>query len=476
METFVPSHFEAEGTVNTVKGTVSYQVISEDYVMYDEAGNPEASIFSYSYFRTDTEEKNRPIMFAFNGGPGSACVWIHTGVFGPLKMKYEDAVHPPVNPPYEMEENKHWILDTTDLVLIDPVGTGYGRLLQPEKAGKYYNTVGDASSIADFIENWLRKYDRRNSSVYLCGESYGTVRAPLVMQELMSGPTGAVGKMRGIPVKGILFMGTTLEIGVKKPLPVSREPMDLYTQACVAWYHAPEGKKSRREHAEEAWQFGITEYMTALYLKNSMTQEQKTALAEKLSYFTNIDPEYYLEHDFRISLEEFACEVGRKQGFDVGLYDGRYTMPHRRHNMSETLMDPVVDDPAMGAYTPSMTGAMETILKKKLNISFDREYRSIQFRDVNMAWQYVYRVEPRDCLELGYRRNPEFRLFMAAGAYDLVTTPGYARALVNQLDMPQEHVVLREYESGHMPYLGEESLAVLTEDIRRFISDVQKVE
>lgn len=469
MQNWTPAHFEAQGCVNTINGPVSYRAVSEDYVMYDETGVPEATVFSYSYFRTDTEEKNRPVLFAFNGGPGSACVWIHTGVFGPFKMKYEDAVHPPVNPPYEMEENRYWILDAVDIVLIDPVGTGYARLLQPGKKEKYYHVLGDAAAIAAFIEDWLRRYDRRNSPVYLCGESYGTLRAPILAQELMCGPTGAAGKMRGIAVKGILFLGTTLEIFAKHPLPVRTEPMDLYSEAAVAWYHFPEGKKSLHEHLEDAWKFGTTEYLTSLYLKNSLTKAQKQKLAETLSYFTNIDADYYLENNFRISPEEFSCELGKKYGFDVGLYDGRYTMPHRKHDMSVTLMDPVIDDPAMGTYTPSMTGAMESILKNELGITFDRDYRSIQFLEANAAWKYEFRVEPRACVELAARRNPEFKLFMAAGLYDLATTPGYARALENQIDMPIERIVRKEYNSGHMPYLGEESLQALTEDMRAFI-------
>ncbi|MDO5422545.1 MAG: hypothetical protein Q4F41_02320 [Eubacteriales bacterium] len=465
MENWTPAHFEAKGTIQTQNGPVSYLAISEDHVFYDETGAPEATIFSYSYFRADAPQADRPVLFVYNGGPGSSCVWMHTGMMGPWRMKYEDAVHPPVNPPYEMKENDDWLLDTCDIVMVDPVGTGYARLLKPEKAERYYGPGNDAWAIAEFIEAWLRKYDRRNSPIYLAGESYGTIRTPLLVQELMCGPTGAAGKMRGIPVKGVLLLGTVLDIGAT-PLPVPREPMDLYTEAAVAWYHKPEGKKPLRGHLEDAWKFGTGKYLTSLYLKNSLSAQERQELAETLTYFTDVDAAYFKEHDYRITLDEFSHQVGKSRGFDVGLYDGRYTMPHTERT---ELLDPVIDDPAMGAYTPSMTAAMETILKKKLNIVLDREYKAIAFKEVNMHWKFEYLVPPRTCLERAARRNPDFRIFLGAGLYDLVTSPGYARALKNQLDVAPEQIVHHEYESGHMPYLGEESFHRLVGDIRAFI-------
>lgn len=463
-ELFRPARFETEGSVKTEHGAVSYRVISEDYVIKDEKGEPEASVFSFSYLRTDAGDPSRPVAFFYNGGPGSACVWLHAGFLGPWRMKYADAVHPPVTPPYEMEENPNWLGEVCDIVLIDPVGCGYSRLLQPEKAEKYYHAGRDAACIADFIEDWLRKYGRRNSPVYLGGESYGTIRTPLVMEELMGGPLSFTGKMRGISVKGIFLLGTVLDIQAA-PLPAPKEPMDLYTMAATAWHHAPEGKGTLREHLEAAWDFGSGEYLRSLFLKNGLSAEERERTAERLTYFTGIDAAYYRSHDLRISLAEFAERIG-KGVYDVGAYDTRYTMPHLGLGMPPK--DPVIDDPAMGAYTPSMTGAMESILKGKLGITFDRAYRAIEFSGINGLWKYEYRAEPKACIELAARRNPDFHVFMAAGLYDLVTTPGYARALENHLDVPKGCVIRREYESGHMAYLGEESQRALVSDMRAF--------
>lgn len=465
---FTPAHFESTGSACVHGENIPFKVISEDMIFEDETGNAEASIFSFSYFRTDAEDPARPVAFFWNGGPGSSCVWLHTGMMSAWKMKYEDAVHPPVNPPFEMEDNPYWLLDVCDIVMIDPVGTGYSRLLNMEKTGDYYNALHDAKAIADFIERWLLKYHRRNSPIYLGGESYGTIRTPLVVEELMGGPMSLTGKMRGISVSGIFLLGTTFDIMAQRPLPLPREPMDLYTEAAIAWYHHPEGKKSLREHIDDAWNFGITEYMTDLFRLNALSAEEKQALAQKLSYFTDIDAEYFPEHDFRISLEAFRQNVGRKEGFDVGTYDGRYTMAHCES--AGHHLDPVTDDPAMGAYTPSMTAAMNEILKQKLNITFDREYRAIQFIEINRYWNYEYRVEPRECVEKAARRNPGFRIFLGAGLYDMATTPGWARALVSQLHVQKEQLTYHEYESGHMAYLGEKTLRQLTGDMRSFIT------
>ena len=511
--------FTHEGSAGVRGKKLTYRLEGKEFPIYGEDGGKEASLFSWTYLRTDTgteEAAERPVIFGFNGGPGSSSIWIHMGFMGPLKMKYADAVHPPVLPPYEMEENTCWLLDTADIVLIDPVGTGYGRLLRKDRAGEYFNISQDARLAADLIEAWLREHGRRNSPVYLLGESYGTLRAPMLVGELMGGPTTQTGRMRAIAVAGIIFMGTVRDFEIssmEKP-----DPTEVYTMAAVnRWWMeqkahgigkepaqedeahgigrepadeseahdsgkepAHEGEvrgsaahagREQKEYLDEVWRFADGEYRRLLPAVGTLPPKERRALAEKLSGYTGLSSaqwEASLSEGKSVSLAAFAQKLLEEDGLDIGIYDARYSM---RKTRIGSFADVVADDPAMGAYTPSMTGAFESIYLPAMGVKPGQDYVGIDFSFVNAGWSYecAFGRGPLDCLKLAARRNPGMRIFLAAGLYDLCTQPGFAKEFAARGDIPAEQIVYREYASGHMPYLGEESLRLLTEDIREFL-------
>ncbi len=462
MTDFESKSFRSEGTTHTLRGNLHWESISEDTLLYDEEGNADASLFSFSYFLKDAQE-NRPVLFAWNGGPGSSSLWLHTGMLGAKKMKYEDVLNPRTVPPFEMEDNPYWLLDVCDIVLIDPIGTGYSRLLNNAHRERYYTAREDAKTVAEFIFQWLRKYKRLDSPVYIMGESYGTIRASLVAQELTGGPLSADHKLRGICLKGAILMGSSINVGTS-PLPVSEDPMNLFTEAAVHWYHQPQPKKELREAMEENWKFATEDYLIALYKNHTLSSEERQKLAEKLEEMTGIRASYYLTHDFRVSLDDYAKDIDSTRGFDVGAYDGRYRLAH----VNDGAL-PVTDDPAMGMYQPSMINAINGEVARTLNIDIDREYQTIAFGDVLFQWKYDYMTTPIQCLELAARRNSDFKLMLAAGLYDMTTSSGYARALKAQLNIPESQLIHREYESGHMAYMGDDNLKAICDDIRNLI-------
>lgn len=186
--TFSESRYQTHHEM-VIHGTrISFDAIAEDYVITNSQDEPEATMFSYTYLRTDAPEGiDRPVMFVWDGGPGGSCSQQHLNFFGPWRLSCDLTGMPQMRPPYALEDNPHCLLDVCDIVLIDPVGTGYARLLDETQASKYYSVNGDARAMADFIQTWLTYYDRWNSKLLLCGSSYGTIRCVRVAEELAGG-------------------------------------------------------------------------------------------------------------------------------------------------------------------------------------------------------------------------------------------------------------------------------------------------
>jgi carboxypeptidase C (cathepsin A) len=452
----------------TLRGeTVRYRAIAEETAVEDDMGKPLASLFTYTYLRTGAGNcVKRPVIFAFNGGPGSSSAWLHLGLFGPRRVSLSDDVNPEVLPPYELEDNPHCLLDTCDLVMIDPVNTGYARLYQEGAQSQFYGVRQDAGVLALFIESWLNRYDRQMSPRFVAGESYGTIRACMLLRELMGGPMTENHRLLAIPVNGVILLGSALTLQVLGAAPaVYPEVLKLMAQAAVHHYHHPDGKPGVADFAEEAWHFAGGDYLQALFAGEALDAEKRRKLCGKLEYFTGVSAEWFDGHNLKVDDVSFRSLVLREIGLDVGSYDGRYTMTH-----TELLpvCDPVGDDPAMGKYTPAFSGAMNTVIRSELGITLDREYRAIDFA-VNGKWDYSSPVSPAEALTAAMRRNEKMRVFFVSGLYDLVTHPGEVRYLTAHLNLPKDKVTVREYESGHMPYIGKESAEKLEADLRAFI-------
>lgn len=455
----------------TINGTdIRYTSISQDWIMTDDDGKDEVSFFTYSYLRTDLKDKARPVLFAFNGGPGASCSQLHLGILGPTRIDFPapQEQRPGKNP--ALIPNDASPLDVCDIVMIDPPGTGYARLLNNAAAEKYLSVEGDAAACALLIEAWLVRYDRFHSPVYIMGESYGTIRAPEVAANLMGGPT--YGNLRDIavPVAGTITIGNagwdTHNILTGEPDLPDESVLGLPAYAATHWYHhlSKDGGLNR-SFVEEAYEFSAKEYLPALYMGQMLGAEKYRQIARRLSYFTGIDENVLLGHGLRIPAKMFESLCCAGEGKAVGLYDSRYTMPL---SADAGMLDPVADDAAMGTYMPAFTTLMNSEKREELGIPAGTRYDQINFA-VNGRFTYEATRTPVECLAQAMRRDPGFRVFVGSGYYDLCTLFTYIRAIINKGKLDADRITVKNYEAGHLLYMGEENALAFGRDIREFI-------
>ena len=449
---------------------VAYRATLQETILKDSKGQPAASLFSFSYVAKENT-KDRPVVFVFNGGPGSSSIWLHMGMLGPRRIAFPDPVRPPTVPPFKLEDNPFSLLDVADLVFIDPIGTGYSRLLPGGKAEDFYGVTQDARATAEFIQTWLTANGRWNSPKYLMGESYGTVRASVLANTLVGGPFSPTAALGGATLNGVIILGPSFDVG--------RSGGDvayltsLPTMAATAWAHGRISADGRTAEsvAEEARRFAADVYLEALYAGEDLPPAERRKVAEGLAALSGLPAQAWLDADLRISLSEFGRMLLKDQGLQIGAYDGRYTLP-----LAASGGDPVADDPAMGQYTPGFITVLNDYVRIELKAPAPTTYQPIAFGDVNARWNWGAgpgAPQPKNYAEdlaTAMRRNPSLRVFIGSGYYDLVTTFGAAEYVARRSGLARERVTMRTYASGHMPYMGDESARILASDIRSFIA------
>lgn len=454
--------YESGGTVE-IRGTqVEYSVISEETLLDGKDATAAASMFSYTYLRRGVDHpERRPVLFVYNGGPGSSSHLLHVGFFSTERAKLTAGKPVPSVPPYEVEPNPHCMLDVCDIVLIDPVETGFGRLLVPEAAEEFFGVEQDAAAMALLIEHWLDRYDRWQSPLYLCGESYGTMRSAVLANTL----TGGVAPRRftGISVNGIIMMGSTFHLD-DEPMYVEPSVLNLMSYAAAHRYHHRIDAPLDR-FVEEAYQFSVTDYAHALLLGDDLPLAEREAVIQRLSFFTGIDGEYFRRHGLRLETRAFLSQVICDRGLECGGYDSRITLP------LSSLIGPrdSFDDPSLISSTPMYTSLFHSHFIKKLGIDLQRAYIATNVES-NIRWNWHCERTPLQCLTASMRRNPSLRVLFATGLYDLCTCAGYARYVIAQAGLPRDRIVRREYEGGHMIYTNDAAATALEQDIREFIA------
>lgn len=456
----------------TFGGTrLRYNAVVQEHFITDAAGNRAASIFTTSYIRTDGPKGGaRPVIFAFNGGPGSASLWLHMGFLGPQRVDFDDAVKPNTTPPFRATANADSPLDVADIVLIDPPGTGFSRVLPDGKPEQFYGVDQDARATIEVMHQWIRAHGRWNAPKYLVSESYGTVRAAVVAKLAAGGPM-ETGGMDGLTLNGIILLGQAMDMSSGSGGGDHAVVTALPTLAATACYFGKVAEGCTAEdQAEAARRFINARYLTALYAGSALAAGEREAVAERLSQLLGLPAPAILGNDLRISPGAFARMLLSGEKRQIGLYDARFTLP-----LAPNGNDPVADDPAMGQYVPGFVAAWNDYAREHLNVALDMTYEPIAFRSVNARWDYGYgpgvpvlRNFATD-LAVAMRRNPQLRLLVGTGYYDLVTTLGAAEYTVRHAGIPLEAVTFREYESGHMPYLGDASRRKLAADVRAFV-------
>jgi carboxypeptidase C (cathepsin A) len=460
---------ELTGEFNGAK--VNYRAVAGETYIRDEKGTSIASVFTIAYLKLEVENVSvRPITFVFNGGPGSSSQWLHMGAFGPKRIAVPSEPKGAGAPPYSIIDNDLSILEVSDLVFIDPVGTGYSRALGDKEAKNFWGVLEDARCVADFIETWITDNLRWNSPKYLIGESYGTTRA-CVLADILSS--------RYIALSGIVLIAAVLDYQNSRPrlsdgsiLPYASF---LPTYAAIAWYH---GKVSREGKTLEGFlnevrTFARTDYAQALIANSHrLSSEERSFLVSRLAAFTGLDESYIARSKLRIPVERFFKELLREDNRVIGRLDGRYTGVE-----AESAGETAESDPTFDAIGGAFTSAMHVQLSE-IGVRMDRAYVSLSALGESWNWSLQERVPNGGgyvnvipYLGRAMRHNEDLRIMVSSGYYDLATPFFGAENALSQDSVVPERISYTYYEVGHMIFLHEPSRVRLLNDVRQFICD-----
>ncbi|MEK9821524.1 MAG: peptidase S10 [Gammaproteobacteria bacterium] len=450
--------------------TVGTMVLKEEV---DKQGHkPRAEMFFIAFTR-DGVKSRRPLTFSFNGGPGSSSVWMLLGLLGPKRvpLSVDDAVMTNrLAPPYQVENNEFTLLEETDLVFIDPIGTGYSRPLSGEDndPDEFFSFRRDLDSVGEFIRLYTSRNQRWRSPKYLIGESYGTTRA--------AGLSGYLQDQFGLYLNGIMLVSAVLNFQTILFHPGNELPFVVYvpSYAMTARYH---GKLASRYQKMEAQQFlnevrAFTEdeYLPALHKGSALSARQQKNVAEKLAGYIGVTPDYVLRNNLRVPIMRFAKEILRSEGKSVGRFDSRITGVDVDDAAENFERDPSFDV-VQGVYS----ACLNDYVRRELRFESDLPYEILSFK-VFPKWKYDEFqnnfVNVAETLRGAMMKNPHLKLFVANGIYDLAT-PFYATEYtMNHLglrDDVDKNVTMAYYDAGHMMYTHKPSLKALSGDLKKFI-------
>lgn len=432
----------------------------------NDDGDAEAGVFYIAYLREGVADPTRrPLMFSFNGGPGSASVWLHLGALGPKRVETMDDGMPP--PPYRVIPNEHTWLEDADLVFIDPVGTGYSRPKTVEIGKKFWGIKGDIESIGEFIRLFLTRFGRWSSPTYLVGESYGTTRAAGLAGHLID---------RGIALNGIALVSSILNFQTARFAKGNDLPYVLFlpTYAATAWHHGRLAADLQRDlhatlHEVEAWAAGP--YAEALARGDALTAEERQAVTKQLARYTGLSEEYIDETDLRVQIHRFCKELLRREKRTVGRLDSRFK------GIDAIAVTESPDyDPTIAAITPPYTSAFNDYIRRELKYETDDVYQVLG-TGIRSPWDWGSAgggyPDTSEALRSAFSKNPHMRVFVASGYFDLATPYLATRYTLSHLGLDpelREHIQTEYYEAGHMMYVHSESLARLKADVSAFIN------
>ncbi len=452
-----------------VGGRVMHYTATTGYmpIRNEEGTEVEANIFFMAY-TLDNPAPKRPLMFSFNGGPGSASIWLHLGAIGPRRVKMlPDGGMP--QPPFELVDNEDTWLDQTDLVFIDPVGTGYSRATKKELAKKFFSVRGDISSVGEFIRLYLSRYQRWNSPLFLVGESYGTTRAAGLSGYLID---------RGIALDGVVLVSSVLNFQTLEFSRGNDLPYILYlpTYTATAWYHKKLPSDLQQQDLasvlSQAQQFAAGTYANSLGKGDSLTAQEKQSLIDDVTRFTGLDRSVVEFNDMRLKQWVFCRELLHNQRLMVGRLDSRFT----GDDLSQVRGEGQFWDPSMAVIRPPFTATFNNYVRSDLGFKSDLEYYVLGGGVGEWDWGSAGEGFPdtSESLRLAFVKNPYMKLFVASGYYDLATPFFATRYTLDHMDLtPQQHqrITLGYYDAGHMMYIKSDSLGHLKKDVGSFLTN-----
>jgi carboxypeptidase C (cathepsin A) len=504
-EPFKPEETISNGTVTIGGQAISYQAIAGTLVVHPkdwddvprdpkadksdkdapaaggdgaDAKNPtaEASMFYVAYFKSGGGP--RPVTFFYNGGPGSATMWLHMGAFGPRRIVTATDAHTPAAP-YSLVNNSSSLLDATDMVFIDAPGTGFSRIAGKDKEKAFYGLDPDAYAFAEFISQFLSKYGRWNSPKYLFGESYGTPRSAVLVNELESD--------RSIDFNGVILLSQILNFDLSPDGPTGNPGVDLPyqlslpTYAASAWYHHKlTGERNNLEALlQEVEQFAMGDYAHALAAGSELSTAERSAIAEKLHQYTGLPVEYIQKADLRIDGGEFRQTLQAADSMTTGRLDTRFSGPD-----IDPLAQRAQDDPQASALSSAYVSAFNEYARKELHYGEGKTFRPRT--PVFMSWNFQHQLPGQPQRPASSRQgsnvlpdlanamklNPNLKVQLNAGYFDLATPFFQGVYEMHHLPIPsslQSNIEFKFYDSGHMVYAKDSSLKMLHENVGEFI-------
>jgi len=471
-----PQKFESvhSGTFNGQK--ITFKSIVRETFLKNSKGEVTGALWSTSYLRDGVDSSKRPVMFVFNGGPGSASVWLHMGFFGPKVVKIDsEGKQDDGAAPYRFVENNQAFLDLTDLVFIDPIGTGFSQIEGVGKTSDFWGLNEDAESIAQFMRIWVTQNGRWQAPKFLAGESFGTTRAAKVAEVLEGGG-------QNMALNGIILISQALDYAGSSSWADNLTSFFTYlpSQAVTAWYHGKAGQgKTIDAFAQEAREFAYGEYLSSLFLGEKQTQAQKESIAEKLAYFTGLEKNYILHSDNQILMHRFKKELLREEGKAIGTLDGRFLALET----DKSAEGPVLGDPSDYMTSAAYTAVFNDFLIRDLKVTMDRPYfTSAEGMGGSWNWKPVpegayyepsYVSTARSLSEVMHR-NTQMKVLVANGYYDLITPFFDAEYTFARHNFPQDRIQMTYYEAGHMMYNRQEDFDALAKDVRKFLEGMLK--
>ncbi|WHO40217.1 peptidase S10 [Sphingobium sp. AP49] len=446
---------------------ISYTATTGETYLKDKDGKPLAAIYATSYVK-DGGDKNRPITFLYNGGPGSGSLWLHMGAFGPKRVVLPDAQDDGA-PPYPLVDNAESLLDVTDLVFIDPVGTGFSHAIGKKDPKDYWGVSADAKSIADYIRLWLGENGRWSSPKFIGGESYGTTRSVALINELE-------GSYNDVAVNGIILISSILDFGASAEVQGNEMPyiLNLPSMATTAWYHKKMGNPPATvaEAAQQARTFAIGPYAAALLKGNQLSDQERASVRTELARLTGLSEQFVDHAELRISPGRFYKELLRDRGVSIGRLDTRYT--GKDYDAAGEEPD---NDPSFYAIDGAYTAAMNSYARDELKYKTERQYVTIGGVS---GWDWKLQGQRgRDSevyasvapyLSKALRENSGLKVFVGQGWYDFATPFFGAEYAMSRTGFDASRIQYHYYDAGHMMYVRPDDLRKLSADIRAFIN------